>query len=542
MATLPFVDNIYKNAVTPNQSIDPNAGKPISNPFSELIKNPYKNQSIDPNAGLNLGSTPIDLSKAPAIDNSGAVSDIQTHSDATTAKLKEIQDQLAIFQTQKTDSSKSSTPDQTTQSSFIDKLNSFLGKNKNDLSTAQGTQVPTLEDATNKYLAGLGFTPESIRQTSDLNNQLTSVNKQIASLETARQTELSRIETTAGGTIGQYGAEETRINREYAIRESGLGAQGSALSAQIGILTGAYDKAQEAAQNYVTFKTAEKRQAVQDIQWAMSFYSTLFTSLDKSEQDKINTQFNQNLESLKFEQTKAQDEVQNKLKQTELSISQQNANTNAFSASTERAKVLATYTAQPGEPVNPQTGVKLPVLPEVKNNDLDNAIKLIKDANNMIDLINTNGNGVVIRANPIGGGSDITTPFDTQANKFKASYSAIYHTYASQISTQLLRSPDNQKSIRQLLPKITGTKESNIYNLKNLISAASDLVKSIDPTGGYRSNMDTGYYGIKPSEIRYSSSNIGNSGASFSINAPDGKTYSFKSQSDLDAFKKAADL
>lgn len=148
--------------------------------------------------------------------------------------------------------------------------------------------LPSLDEATNVILAKFGFTPESFKQVAELNTQLGTVNDQINELETARQNELSRIETTGGKTIGAYGAEEVRINREYAIRQAGLGAKASVLTAQISALTGAYEKAESAAKDFVDFATSERKQFIDDIRYSLNFYKDVYKSMDESDRQRVN--------------------------------------------------------------------------------------------------------------------------------------------------------------------------------------------------------------------------------------------------------------
>ena len=338
----------------PNMSVaSPSQSKPLSSLIGGGASVYNQSLNVDKNASVQS----LDMSGAPAIDNSGATSNIKTQSDAFSVQIKDIQDQVLKIQTSANELAKVQQPPYGTndsglqkwanenpeafdkwadsqgwsitqkdaakqKSSLIDKLGSFLGTKQEEIQKVQQTPLPTLEQARNSYLAGLGFTPESMRETADLNNQLSSINKQVVDLDTQKNLALERIENRPGMTLEFMSGEQRRVAREYAIQQAGLGGKASALSAQIGILTGAYDKAQQAAQDYIQFATTERRQAVQDIQWAMSFYSTLFTTLDKSEQDKINKILDRNVDLLKVKADKAQNEIMNQIRATELSLSE----------------------------------------------------------------------------------------------------------------------------------------------------------------------------------------------------------------------------
>ena len=253
-----------------------------------------------------------------------AFSNIKTQSASYDQQIKSIQEQALKIQENLNQTSKEGeTAVAEKEPSIVDKITGFLGGKQDELAQAKSSEIPTLKDATNEFLLSLGYTPEVMATMADKNTQLASLNEQIAAVEEERGLAIANAEGRTGGTIAGFGAEASRINRLYSVRQSGLGAKASALSAEIATMQGAQEKAFEAAKDYVTLATQQQRQNVQDIQWAMQFYSTTLLAMDKAERDTFNDAFNQNMQVLTFEETKAQNEINNRINNAQLSISQQ---------------------------------------------------------------------------------------------------------------------------------------------------------------------------------------------------------------------------
>ena len=244
----------------------------------------------------NNTGTIINPSNAPAYDTSGIKSTAKTLSASVQAQVDEIAKQFAKIQEQanqliaqrtQTTTTPTSTPTPMASSdqSNWDKLMAMFKGGQQQISNLPA--VPTLEEATNKYLAGLGYTPESFKKVKDLNDQLTALREQSNNLENQKQQALDTIAGRPGTTIDFNNAETNRVLRSYATQETYLAGKASLLTAQIAALSGDYEKATQAAQNYVTAATAAHTQLVNDIKWSMDFYKDVYSAMDSSERQKV---------------------------------------------------------------------------------------------------------------------------------------------------------------------------------------------------------------------------------------------------------------
>lgn len=460
----------------------------VNPPKPTAIAIPTPSTSVAPPAGT--GNTVIlDHSNAPLVNLptsniapqvssiGGQISDIQKQLDATTKINDQAQKSTATNQN-------APTTDQPAQPNFYDKILGLFKTGQDQINNLP--KVQSLDEATNSVLSKFGYTPESFKQVADLNNQLTAVNTQINDLETQRKTEVANLGGNGGSTVGTAGAEEGRINRAYAVRESGLGAKASVLTATINTLRGAYSDAESAAKDYVAFATTQQRQLVSDIQYSMNFYKDVYSAMDSSDTKKLQQALDYAINTQKIAETKAQNDINNELKKQGLDIQQMLASAKLSNAggSGDLNKLLTVDEAQKlGVPYGTTKGEAaaqhpLASLPETKAKDLTNAVKLANDAQTMKDMID---NGFQVWR--------MKNPFDTDGRKFAAAYNAILHTYASEISTQLLRTSSNQETIKSLLPGIFSSKNANSSNLQQLIDRANGLTKSIDPSGVYKAQV-----------------------------------------------------
>lgn len=284
-----------------------NAGSFLASPFNTAYK---QTQTAKPIAPAMIAPSPtITAAKSEPLTMNNSVSNpiIQTqNAPVNTVNTTNVQTQTATIQAQIADIQKQIDAATKAGYSGTDKIQTdakgaildkpepslfdkLLGMQKTSQEQiANAPAVPTLEDTTNKILAKFGFTPESFKEMGTLTTELGTINDQINTLETQRQQELSRTEMTPGGTIGSFGAEESRINREYSIRQAGLGGKAAVVAAKINILQGAYDKAEESAKSFVDYATAERKQFVDDIRYSMDFYKDVYSEMDKSDRDRVN--------------------------------------------------------------------------------------------------------------------------------------------------------------------------------------------------------------------------------------------------------------
>lgn len=369
--------------------------------YNPLIKQP----SVSPLVSVpTAGPTPvIDNSAAPvvSVDTSG----VKPAVDSNNALVQQINDQISSLtkQIESMQGGKGQDTAQTGQdntqgggtSSPFDKLLSDFQAGQKAISDVPA--VPSLDSEITKVLATFGFTPESFKQVSSLTTELNSTNDQLNKLEVQRGQDLSRIELTPGGTIAAYGAEEARINREYAFREAGLGAKASSLSAQIATLTGAYDKAQQYAKDYVTAATQQRQQAISDIQYSLDFYKDVYKAMDASDQKRMNDLLDFQAAQLKSETTSANSVIK-------LATS---PNTAAAFVGVDLSKItpeeaqqiasnyLAKQTSSiPGQIVNASTGAPVK-LSDTQSQFFSMANHLISTANDVQSIINDLGTNAI---------------------------------------------------------------------------------------------------------------------------------------------------
>ena len=275
-----------------------NPANPLAQRFPSLKERPPSSTTITPPG--NASSVVLDTSNAPV--NGVSTTNVKSSASSSATMLTQIQEQLNSIQTQTNELGGGDTETQSTQKepNYLEQLLGTFKKGNKAISSIP--QAPSLEEERNRILGEFGLTPQSFQRVSGLTSELNSVNEQLNALEIERQSALSRTELTPGGTIAGFGAEETRLNREFSFREAGLAAKGAFLSAEISTLSGFYDKATEAAQDYVTFATAERRQIVSDIQYSMDFYKDIYLEMDKSDRDRVSNALDYNLALLKQEE------------------------------------------------------------------------------------------------------------------------------------------------------------------------------------------------------------------------------------------------
>lgn len=235
----------------------------------------------------------IDVSNAPV--NPLDTSNIKTTGDTTGNDITNIQGEI--------DKIKGGTTGQdggANEPNAYDKILEMYNAGKEQIGGVAA--APTLEEATNAVLAKFGYTPESFKQVSDLNNQLTSMNQQLADLDTKEQEEISNATGVAGTSSDFANGESARIQRKYAIQKAGLAAKASLITSQISVLQGAYDKAEESAKAYVDYATKERQQIISDIKYSMDFYKEVYEKMDASDRQRVNDLLDNNINLLKIEQ------------------------------------------------------------------------------------------------------------------------------------------------------------------------------------------------------------------------------------------------
>jgi hypothetical protein len=308
--------------------------------------NPYQTVPVP---SPNNAGTIVDTSNSPAVDTSKFKSDANTLNLSTQKQISDISAQIAKIQeqanklqpqgTSKTglspvsgsttgaqvdaqgnsyDAQGNPIKEQPTEQSNWDKLMGIFNQGKEKISNLPA--LPTVEEATNKYLAGLGITPEAMKQVGDLNNQLTVANKQIQDLENQKNVEIGNLSNNPELTGSDITSLTNKINRTYAIKEANSVASSSLLTTQINMLTGNYEKANAAAQNYVQAATAAQRQTVQDIEYTMDFYKDVYSAMDASDQKQLQMALSAAQTQLKFQETQSQNDINNQLKQQGLDI------------------------------------------------------------------------------------------------------------------------------------------------------------------------------------------------------------------------------
>lgn len=231
----------------------------------------------------------IDMSSAPT--NRTDTSNIGTNFASISSGLENVKSQLLALQgeqakTKETPTTGGEATNTTGTPDWVNKLTSLFTQGQEKMGEAPVT--PTLDEVTNSILAKFGYTPESFKQVSSLTNELGTLNQQIAALDTQESLELARVEGLGGQTADFGNAEANRISREYAIRKAGVSAKASAITAQVSALTGAYDKAESAAKDYVNYATAERKQFIDDIKYSIDFYKDVYEKMDESDRQRVN--------------------------------------------------------------------------------------------------------------------------------------------------------------------------------------------------------------------------------------------------------------
>lgn len=318
------------------ENIDPNQepfvksySSPISTPVANTLKmdnnvsNPILDNSIAPVVPLNTTNI-----KTQAATIQAQVAQIQAQLDA--AKKAGYADNEEI----KYDASgnpipkgtEPTTPDPKEPSapdepSWVQKIIGLFKSSQEQIAALPKT--PSLDEATNSILSKFGYTPESFQQVSALTTELGAINKEIANLETQKNLALERIENRPGMSLEFMSGEQRRVAREYAIQEAGLGGKAAAINAQVSALTGAYDKAEEAARDYVALATAERRQAISDIQYSMNFYADVYSKMEESDRKRVNDLLDAQNAQLQLEERKAQNDINNMIRLQGLDLQKQ---------------------------------------------------------------------------------------------------------------------------------------------------------------------------------------------------------------------------
>lgn len=268
--------------------------------------NPYQVR-LDPNQSYlapptSVSNPIIDNSNAPvvSVDNSNQ----KTTFDSIQSTINNIKDVLAGLQKQQTTTPTTpTTPTPAPEQTLLQKI--FENKPSIDAQIAGVPATPTLEQQINTELAKFGYTADSFKQVAGLSDQLTSLNKQMADLESKKTAELSNLQGEAGST-GFISNAEATVKRKYAPMEANLSMKSSALSTQINTMMGNYKQAEQSAADYVTAATQQHTQLVSDIKYSMDFYKDVYTNMDTSTKNMANL----TLQKAQLEETKRHNQAQ----------------------------------------------------------------------------------------------------------------------------------------------------------------------------------------------------------------------------------------
>lgn len=149
-------------------------------------------------------------------------------------------------------------------------------------------------------IAAAGATPESYQNLVRLNQQVAQKMAEITNLDNQHNTNIQNVDNTPGLTQDQAAARKNGITRQYQAQRATLSADANLLSAQYGAASGNFQIADQMAKDYIHNSTQAQQQAISDLRWADSQYSSIIQAMGANAVDlwKTNLSFQESLLSL----------------------------------------------------------------------------------------------------------------------------------------------------------------------------------------------------------------------------------------------------
>ena len=270
-----------------NQSV-PNIFAQQSSPF--IPAQPITANNINP-------TSTADSSTAPVVPAN--TSDANAQFTAISDQVAEIQKQADALATQPQAAPTATAPQEEQEQSIWDRLFNRQEQVQEQVQQSQQSLQAQQEAIFDRF----GVTPESLQKIQGLTSQIGEYQKQLAAIETREAQAIDAIQGRAGVDIANAGAEQSRIQRAYAIQKAGVAAQASALSSTANALRGDYDSAFASAQTFVENATKAQQQVVSDLRWGFSNYADIITGMNQDEQNKIKLILEQQESELDRQQT-----------------------------------------------------------------------------------------------------------------------------------------------------------------------------------------------------------------------------------------------
>ena len=237
-------------------------------------------------SNVKSGLAELNTSQAPAVDYGGAsLQSLLTglSGNDITTKVQQTADNIL---NQKQEAVKTAT---TAKKSLIDTI---LNKKKSLEQEYNPTELRN--QALTEAYSMWGLTPQTGKEISVLQGQLSGYGKQLADMEANKQMGLANIEQRLAGRPGDIVRGEKAIyEKQQNARIARVAAEAGVIAQELQAKMGLMKQAEDTTDKIVNALTYEYQQKVNDLNWAKETYSDIIDTWSKDEKDVFDAKIRQ---------------------------------------------------------------------------------------------------------------------------------------------------------------------------------------------------------------------------------------------------------
>lgn len=256
------------------QKVNPDTGRLLSSERNEMKQPTSSVQQDATPEEMATGNVEIDQSGAPVLDETSGdiIASGEKIKGQTTTQIQQLQQTVDDLTSQLTDQQKEAEKEaKTYKSKLLDAIT-----NRQDTKAEQKSTQEIQEEATKTALEQYGMTQEQVQQIGGLITEIDEYNRQIATLQSEKQSQLLNKEQQLQGYPGGIvRGEKALLERQYNSRISAKAAQAGVATQHLQMLQGAWQDVQTTADKIVNAATYDQQQELADIQWTIDTYGSL---------------------------------------------------------------------------------------------------------------------------------------------------------------------------------------------------------------------------------------------------------------------------